>query len=87
MISIPASLMKRQVLRFYGQFLAAVGDQQQGVMGLEQIQAQVLHDVGHAGIHGQGQLHLRLDEVEAHQQALLGLDQRCVFANALGQVP
>ena len=36
-------------------------------------------------VHVQGEFHLGLKEVEPHQEALLGLDERGVLADALRQ--
>ena len=70
-----------------GKSLASVGQQQQRVVSLEQIHAQVLHHVRHARIHRQGQFDLGLNKIQSDEQPLLGLDQWGVFANALGQFP
>ena len=79
--------MEGQVLRLDGQALAAVGQQEQGVMGLEQFNAQFLDNVGADPVHVEGELHLGLQEVEIDQQPLLGFDERRVLSDALGQGP
>jgi len=79
--------MEGQVLGLDGQALAPVGEQQQGVVGFEEFNAQLLDNVGSDPIHVEGEFHFGLQEVELDEQPLLGLDERRVLPDALGQRP